>query len=79
MKYEKSKFLAVWKIVFKYLFYVSFFVVTFNVVLFWLHNGADDLKLVNFVMAYAAYIAGTAVLASIISVWGVVKERGYQQ
>ena len=79
MKSEKSKFFAVWKIVFKILFYVSFFVATFKVFLFWLHNGKDDLKLVNVVMTYAVYIAGAALMASIISVWGVVKNRGYQQ
>jgi len=78
MKNEASKFIAIWKIVFKYLFYASIAAVILKVVLFGLHSGFGDLQLINVLFAFGIYTAGAALLAAIISLWAVIKDREYQ-
>lgn len=77
MKNETSKFINVWKVCFKYLFYVSIFAVFLKVVLFGLHNGFGELKITNVLFSFGIYIAGAVLLGFIISLWAVFKDREY--
>jgi len=79
MKTDVSKFLKVWKVLFKYLFYVSIAVTVFKVVLFGAHNEIDDLELTNILLAFAIYTLGAFFLAVVISLWAVIKDREFQK
>ncbi|WP_438864313.1 hypothetical protein [Neptunicella sp.] len=76
---EKQKFIKVWWVCFKYLFFVMALVLVFRTALLFYHDQADSVTFWSVLLGFTIAFLGIAFVCGIIAGYAIVQDRKHNQ